>query len=93
MLDSISSRLGTLAGLESRKSVAAETVGTPAVPARPAASAAGGAWETGNVTRRLSQSPPVDGGRVAELRQALKAGNYPVQPARIADAMLASLKT
>lgn len=90
MLDSISSRLGTLAGLESRKPVAAEPADTPAAQTRPAAAA--GTADTGSVTRRLAQSPPVNADRVAELRQALKAGNYPMQPARIADAMIASLK-
>lgn len=35
--------------------------------------------------------PPVDQARVAEIRTALKQGNYPLHPTRIADAMIAAL--
>lgn len=45
----------------------------------------------GAVTRALSEHPPVQYGRVEELRNAIRAGNYPVQPDRIADAMVRSL--
>lgn len=92
MLDSISSRLGSLVALEPRKPAAPEATvmaprTQPGVPAGDAHAAA----ETGSVARSLAQSAPVDASRVSELRQALKAGNYPVQPERIAAEMIASL--
>jgi negative regulator of flagellin synthesis FlgM len=34
--------------------------------------------------------PPVDAERVAQIREALKDGNYPILPAKIADAMIAA---
>ena len=34
--------------------------------------------------------PPVDNERVAEIRDALREGRYPLIPARIADAMIAA---
>ena len=34
--------------------------------------------------------PPVDTDRVAEIRDALKQGKYPINPAEIADAMIAA---
>ncbi|MDP3550904.1 MAG: flagellar biosynthesis anti-sigma factor FlgM [Novosphingobium sp.] len=36
------------------------------------------------------QSAPVDGERVKVIRQAIEAGNYPVIPTKIADAMIAA---
>lgn len=35
-------------------------------------------------------NPAVDAERVAEIRRALKSGDYPVIPTRIADAMIAA---
>lgn len=37
-----------------------------------------------------SSSPPVDQDRVAEIREALKDGSYPLVPTEIADAMIAA---
>lgn len=34
--------------------------------------------------------PPVDSGRVAEIRKAVETGRYPVTPARVADALIAA---
>ncbi|MEM9500554.1 MAG: flagellar biosynthesis anti-sigma factor FlgM [Pseudomonadota bacterium] len=34
--------------------------------------------------------PPVDTDRVAEIREALRDGSYPLVPTRIADAMIAA---
>ncbi len=34
--------------------------------------------------------PPVDQARVTEIRNALKQGNYPLYPTKIADAMIAA---
>ena len=95
MVDPIATRLGSLVGLEARKPAVAETTG----PARAAASRpyapgqkASSAAETASVVRGLSQSAPVNGARVEELRQAMAAGNFPVQVSRIATAMISSLK-
>lgn len=40
--------------------------------------------------RRMAAEPPVEGTRVAELRAAIAGGRYPIDPDRIADAMLRS---
>lgn len=37
-----------------------------------------------------SQGPPVDASRVAALRSAIAEGRYPIDSAKIADAMIAS---
>lgn len=34
--------------------------------------------------------PPIDAERVAEIREALKDGSYPILPVKIADAMIAA---
>lgn len=62
--------------------------------ARPAQVQAEGAAEAGGVpvssVASAGVEPPVDGERVAEIRRALEDGRYPLVPARIADAMIAS---
>ncbi len=35
-----------------------------------------------------AMGPPVDAARIAEIRQAIATGNYPVDPQTIADAIL-----
>jgi flagellar biosynthesis anti-sigma factor FlgM len=35
-----------------------------------------------------AMGPPVDAGRIAEIRQAIATGNYPVNPESIANAIL-----
>lgn len=35
-------------------------------------------------------APPLDADRVATIRKAIEAGNYPVIPMRVADAMIAA---
>jgi negative regulator of flagellin synthesis FlgM len=35
-------------------------------------------------------APPVDAERVTQIRKAIESGNYPVLPARIADAVIAA---
>jgi len=35
-------------------------------------------------------SPPVDGDRVAQIREALRDGSYPLVPTKIADDMIAA---
>lgn len=44
--------------------------------------------ETGN--RVAAGSVPVDGDRVATIREALRDGSYPIVPARITDALIAA---
>jgi negative regulator of flagellin synthesis FlgM len=34
--------------------------------------------------------PPIDAERVAVIRRAIETGNYPIIPARVADAMIAA---
>lgn len=38
----------------------------------------------------MESGPPVDADRVAEIRNALRDGTYPLVPAKIADAMIAA---
>ncbi|TAD82461.1 MAG: flagellar biosynthesis anti-sigma factor FlgM [Sphingomonadales bacterium] len=40
--------------------------------------------------RAADAIPPVDAERVAQIRNALRNGSYPLVPARIADAMIAA---
>lgn len=92
MLDTLSSR-PTLPALNARKPEAAPPAAAPARadatvnPAGPALVS-----QAGETARQLSSAAPVNSARVAELRQALQSGNYPIQPERLADAMIASLK-
>ncbi|MEM7665606.1 MAG: flagellar biosynthesis anti-sigma factor FlgM [Pseudomonadota bacterium] len=57
--------------------------------------AAGGAAEKPGVSIEVGAAvaagePPVDTDRVAEIRNALRDGSYPLVPAKIADAMIAA---
>ena len=45
---------------------------------------------TARASRGLAGAPPVDTGHVAAVRAALAAGAYAVDPARIADRMIAA---
>lgn len=98
MLDPVSPRSGAFAALETRRQAPADVAATAPVrarsdvPAPASGKAQSAAPVAGGVARSLSQSAPVDAARVAELRNALKVGNYPVQPERLATAMMASLK-
>lgn len=40
--------------------------------------------------RNAGDSAPVDSNRVAQIRKAVEEGRYPVNPAQIADAMIAA---
>lgn len=90
MLEPLSSRLSPPLFAPARP---ATTV--PGAPPARANAVAGNplANKVGETARQLSDAAPVNAARVAELRQALQASNYPVQPERLADAMLASLKS
>lgn len=62
-------------------------------PVRAARPAAQGQKATGTgasaLVRDLAAAPPVDAGRVADLRARIAAGTYRLDPQRIAAAMLA----
>ena len=63
-------------------------------PARPASPVASGGDKDVEITRSelLSgdRTPAIDTERVAQVRQAIAEGTYPLVPARIADAMIAA---
>jgi negative regulator of flagellin synthesis FlgM len=44
----------------------------------------------GTVADLVNAGPPVDGGKVSEIRQAIAEGRYAIDPERIAEAMIAS---
>ncbi|MFA7440902.1 MAG: flagellar biosynthesis anti-sigma factor FlgM [Sphingomonadaceae bacterium] len=44
--------------------------------------------EINSVAADLSSKPPVDSDKVERLRASIGAGHYPLDPARIADAMI-----
>jgi negative regulator of flagellin synthesis FlgM len=60
-----------------------------ACPATPAATAAARPAVATSVAVDPGQAP-VDIDRVAQIRKAVETGNYPLVPARIADAMIAA---
>jgi flagellar biosynthesis anti-sigma factor FlgM len=47
-------------------------------------------FELRGLVRDMAAAPPVDSGRVDQLRTALAGGLYRLDPVRLADAMLAS---
>jgi negative regulator of flagellin synthesis FlgM len=81
------------AGLRGVGLIDARTVRS-ASGARDAPAAAAGASTqatTFQPSEALDPGPaPVDGERVAVIRRAIEAGNYPVIPTKIADAMIAA---
>jgi len=46
--------------------------------------------DVGSVAREMAASPPVDRERVEQIRRAIAEGNYPIQPAKIADRLIAA---
>lgn len=67
---------------------ATSVAGAPAGVQQPPGSS--GPVEVGRIVRELAGSPPVDSARVAALKARIEGGAYPLDPAAIADAMLAS---
>jgi negative regulator of flagellin synthesis FlgM len=67
---------------------AASVAGAPAGVQQPVGSS--GPVEVGRIVRELAASPPVDPARVAALKVRIEGGAYPLDPAAIADAMLAN---
>ena len=64
-------------------------IGLPLRSATPAAPAAPGiSLEVADASD--SARPPVDAERVAQIRDALREGSYPLLPAKIVDAMIAA---
>jgi negative regulator of flagellin synthesis FlgM len=43
----------------------------------------------GQLAKDMAAAPPVNTDRVAEIKQAIKDGRYPIMPARIADSLIA----
>jgi negative regulator of flagellin synthesis FlgM len=43
----------------------------------------------GQLGKDMAAAPPVNTDRVAEIKQAIKDGRYPIMPARIADSLIA----
>jgi negative regulator of flagellin synthesis FlgM len=83
-----------IAGLRAVGLIDARTVRTAAgAKGAPAASATPG--DAPAVTFQPSEAldpgqPPVDADRVQVIRKAIESGNYPIIPAKIADAMIAA---
>lgn len=68
-----------------------EAVNNAARPALPAADAADqSAVKVEASVSITTEVAPVNNERVAEIRAAIKSGNYPLMPAQIADAMIAA---
>lgn len=82
------------AGPEGANPLAGDQPAVRLLPAQPATVAGAGGAATdpaiGGLVRDLAGRPPVDHARVAELKMRIAAGAYPIDPGRIADAMIAS---
>tara|TARA_A100001391_G_scaffold7621_8_gene5022 strand:+ start:36010 stop:36324 length:315 start_codon:yes stop_codon:yes gene_type:complete len=78
-------------GAEAQRTVSSAPTATDASAAAPASAPRA---EAEMVTRSESLSagpvPPVEADRVAQIREAVKDGTYPLVPASVADAMIAS---
>lgn len=77
-------------GLRAIGAVDARTSNTAAIPATTRQSAGAAAPTVQPSAARDAGTAPVDGERVAEIRKAIEAGNYPVIPMRVSDAMIAA---
>lgn len=61
----------------------ARVSGLPAPASRPGVTS-----DVRSLARDMAASPPVNGGKVAAVRAAIKSGGYKVQPEKLADAMI-----
>lgn len=61
----------------------------PAAPAQGVEGPAAASSTLSTLTRDMAASPPVDTAKVDRVKAAIGAGTYAVEPARIADAMIA----
>lgn len=82
MVESIGTRLttGPVRTVRATSETPAVAAAAPATtPAKTGATLAAG----------MAAAPPVDTDRVAQIKQAIKDGRYPIMPARIADSLIA----
>lgn len=68
----------------------------PAAPAKPAGTASGERVDISSLSARLQEvgagEAPVDAQRIAEIKQAISEGRFQINPERIADGLLASVR-
>jgi negative regulator of flagellin synthesis FlgM len=87
MVDSIGAK-PSVAGDRSVARVAAATpatvVQTPVLPKQTSV-----VPDSIALAKSMASSPPVDAGRVAEIKKAIASGTFPILPATIADRLLA----
>ncbi|MEG3163435.1 flagellar biosynthesis anti-sigma factor FlgM [Sphingomonas sp. PB2P19] len=93
MVEAIGARLMTGAA-QTRRAVIdtpAPATATATLSATPGASiGAAGPAGVATLAAEMAATPPVDSDRVAQIKQAIKDGRYPIMPARIADSLIAS---
>ncbi|MGU3389527.1 flagellar biosynthesis anti-sigma factor FlgM [Sphingomonas sp. M1A8_2b] len=94
MVDSI----GTTPSVAGDRSVARVAAATPTMavqtPVQPSPQAAAQAQnpvvsDSIALAKTMASSPPVNATRVAEIKKAIAAGNFPILPATIADRLMA----
>lgn len=92
MIDGISGGGGPIRGPIGQRSAPSEASGADVArsPRRAGPSNDSAAVRVGRsaLVADLATSPPVNAARVAELKAQIAGGRYPVDPLRIADAML-----
>ncbi|WP_379922710.1 flagellar biosynthesis anti-sigma factor FlgM [Erythrobacter sp. R86502] len=71
-----------------RAQIEARSRSTTSAPSLQSGSASGISLEVSSGSD--AASPPVDAERVAQIRDALRKGSYPLVPAKIVDAMIAA---
>ena len=86
MVESIGARLATGAPRVLRTAVDTPTAAVSTTAAKIPATT--GTFAT--LAADMAASAPVDTDRVAQIKQAIKDGRYPIMPARIADSLIAS---
>jgi len=85
--------LSKLPGVSAARALAASD--RAQIEARPRAPVPGGTAASPGISVEVTGgseavSPPVDAERVAQIRDALKDGSYPLVPTKIVDAMIAA---
>lgn len=89
MVEAVGTNVGSLAKLLGRTVQPAAPVTAFAPVARAAAGADEVQVTATQVARDLSAGAPVDLDRVAQIKQAIASGTYPIAPETIADRLLA----
>ncbi len=88
--------LSKLSGISAARAVAAGERAQIEARPRPAAPVGGSPAPAAGISLEVSApdtaaaAPPVDAERVAQIRDALRDGSYPLVPTKIADAMIAA---